>query len=292
MTSEEDQFGLGTVLREGAFGKVFEFSDKKDGKKKHLHRRNVLHRDIKTQGVFLTDKEMTANLGISGITIVLESPIQKVLSFRGSRYFMNPQLSARKPYHSKLSSLPEGYSPELNETIERLTCRHTDRWPLALELLQNVLFKRHSGSKVQRLIPNRKTPQKKLSTYKDFDKIISDTTLRINASKALLAPKYDSYLSSGSAVSNTETYEASTLDIEPSKASDTEDPNQNYFEKPKTAEKDRYTFQLPLYYTYKIMLSLFGYFTRILMVKYYGHGFFETWFKQTRNFVSLKEKHA
>lgn len=116
--------------------------------------------------------------------------------------------------------------------------------------------------------------------------------MRINASKALLAPKYDSYLSSGSAVSNTETYEASTLDIEPSKASNTEDPNQNYFEKPKTAEKDRYTFQLPLYYTYKIMLSLFGYFTRILMVKYYGHGFFETWFKQTRNFVSLKEKHA
>lgn len=116
--------------------------------------------------------------------------------------------------------------------------------------------------------------------------------MRINASTALLAPKYDSYLSSGSAVSNTETYEASTLDIEPSKASDTEDPNKNYFEKPKTAEKDRYTFQLPLYYTYKIMLSLFGYFTRILMVKYYGHGFFETWFKQTRNFVSLKEKHA
>lgn len=34
MTSEEDQFGLGTVLREGSFGKVFEFSDKKDGKKK------------------------------------------------------------------------------------------------------------------------------------------------------------------------------------------------------------------------------------------------------------------
>lgn len=34
MTSEEDQFGLGTVLGEGAFGKVFECSDKKDGKKK------------------------------------------------------------------------------------------------------------------------------------------------------------------------------------------------------------------------------------------------------------------
>lgn len=146
----------------------------------HLHRRNVLNRDIKTQSVFLTDKEMTPKLGISGITKMIESPIQKVLSFRGSPYFMNPQLSARKPYHSKLSSLPEGYSPELNEIIERLTCRHTDRWPSVLELLQNILLKRQSVSKVQRLIPNKKTPQKNLSTYKDFDEIISDTTWRIN----------------------------------------------------------------------------------------------------------------
>lgn len=337
MTSEEDQFGLGALIGEGAFGKAFECFDKKDGKKKiklrkwskdyrnlaeteasrltglsnenilyavtayhekktlyivtgfcdqgdlagflvgrkgelldeqrivewfrqicsaleHLHRRNVLHRDIKTQSVFLTDKEMTPKLGISGITKMIESPIQKVLSFRGSPYFMNPQLSARKPYHSKLSSLPEGYSPELNEIIERLTCRHTDRWPSVLELLQNILLKRLSVSKVQRLIPNKKTPQKNLSTYKDFDEIISDTTWRINfnANIALLAPTYDSYHSSGSTVSNTASYEASTLDIESSKTSDTENSNKNYFEKPKTAEKVRYTFQLPLYYTFCI----------------------------------------
>lgn len=37
---------------------------------------------------------------------MLESPIQKVLSFRDSPYFMNPQLSARKPYHSKVRRLP------------------------------------------------------------------------------------------------------------------------------------------------------------------------------------------
>lgn len=34
MTSEEDQFGLGTLIGEGEFGKVFECFDKKDGKKK------------------------------------------------------------------------------------------------------------------------------------------------------------------------------------------------------------------------------------------------------------------
>lgn len=140
--------------------------------------------------------------------------------------------------------------------------------------------------------PTRKHRKKNLSTYKDFDEIISDTTWRINfnANIALLASTYDSYHSSGSTVSNTASYEASTLDIESSKTSDTEDSNKNYFEKPKTAEKVRYTFQLPLYYTYKIMESLFGYFTRILMVKYYGHGFFETWFKQTRKFCFIKRK--
>lgn len=114
--------------------------------------------------------------------------------------------------------------------------------------------------------------------------------INFNANIALLAPKYDSYLSSGSTVSNTESYEARTLDIESSKASDSEDSNKNYFEKTKTAEKVRYTFQLPLYYTYKIIGSLFGCFTRILMVKYYGHEFFETWFKQAGKFCFIKRK--
>lgn len=34
MTSEEDQFGLGALIGEGAFGKAFECFEKKDGKKK------------------------------------------------------------------------------------------------------------------------------------------------------------------------------------------------------------------------------------------------------------------
>lgn len=34
MTLEEDQIGLGALIGEGAFGKVFKCFDKKDGKKK------------------------------------------------------------------------------------------------------------------------------------------------------------------------------------------------------------------------------------------------------------------
>lgn len=36
---------------------------------------------------------------------VLESPTQKVLSFRSRPYFMNPELSARKPYNSQVRRL-------------------------------------------------------------------------------------------------------------------------------------------------------------------------------------------
>lgn len=106
----------------------------------------------------------------------------------------------------------------------------------------------------------------------------------------MLAPKYDSYLYSGSTVSKTESYEARTLDIESSKASDSEDSNKNYFKKTKTAEKVRYTFQPPLYYTYKIMGSLFGCFTRILMVNTMDTNFLKHGLNKQESFVSLKEK--
>lgn len=109
--------------------------------------------------------------------------------------------------------------------------------------------------------------------------------INFNANK-----EYDSYLSSESTVLNTESFEASTSDTELSKASSSEDSNEKFFERTKIAEKARYTFQLPLSSTFTIMGSLFGYFTRSLMVKYYGHGFLETWFKQTRKLHFIKRK--
>lgn len=38
---------------------------------------------------------------------VLESPTQKALSFRGSPYYMSPEIYACKPYNSKVRKLPQ-----------------------------------------------------------------------------------------------------------------------------------------------------------------------------------------
>lgn len=51
-------------------------------------------------------------------------------------------------FHDKLPPLPNGYSRALIEMLKWMMCRETERRPSALELLQNVLFKNHSASKV------------------------------------------------------------------------------------------------------------------------------------------------
>lgn len=144
----------------------------------YLHRKNVLHRDIKPQNIFLTGREMTIKLGDLGLAKVLESSFQEAATFCGTPYYMSPEIVAGKPYNFKsdiwamgvcvyemttlrrpfdayllqqlflkiangqLPSIPkDDYSPHLIKVIERMLCRDSDSRPSATELLQDVLFK-------------------------------------------------------------------------------------------------------------------------------------------------------
>lgn len=144
----------------------------------YLHGRNVLHRDIKTQNVFLTGKEQIAKLGDLGLAKVLERPTAKAVTFCGSPYYMSPEIFACKPYdtksdiwamgvciyemstlerpfdamlmqqlvfkivHGELPPMPkEKYSAQFCKVLEKMLCKDSKARPTADDLLADTLFK-------------------------------------------------------------------------------------------------------------------------------------------------------
>eukprot|EP00117_Sycon_ciliatum_P012801 scpid37095/ scgid1913/ Serine/threonine-protein kinase Nek4; Never in mitosis A-related kinase 4; Serine/threonine-protein kinase 2; Serine/threonine-protein kinase NRK2 len=66
----------------------------------HLHRHNILHRDLKTQNIFLS-KSMLIKVGDLGIARVLEDENDMAMTVIGTPYYMSPELFANKPYSFK-----------------------------------------------------------------------------------------------------------------------------------------------------------------------------------------------
>jgi NIMA (never in mitosis gene a)-related kinase len=137
----------------------------------YVHSRRVIHRDIKTQNVFLTGSK-TIKVGDFGISKVLESTTQVAMTVVGTPYYMSPESCQSEPYTSKsdvwalgiilfeLCSLkqpfqadnllglvfkivqdnpepiPDCYSPELRELVAKLLCKNPANRPSTAEILK------------------------------------------------------------------------------------------------------------------------------------------------------------
>eukprot|EP00240_Pyramimonas_obovata_P016030 CAMPEP_0118942696 /NCGR_PEP_ID=MMETSP1169-20130426/36654_1 /TAXON_ID=36882 /ORGANISM="Pyramimonas obovata, Strain CCMP722" /LENGTH=283 /DNA_ID=CAMNT_0006887753 /DNA_START=73 /DNA_END=921 /DNA_ORIENTATION=- len=135
----------------------------------YLHERKVLHRDLKTQNIFLT-KEGNIKLGDFGIAKVLNST-EMAMTVIGTPYYMSPEIMESKPYDFKsdlwalgcvlyeMTSLkhafdaqdmnglvmkilrgkyvptPLHYSPELRQVIAKLLSKVPEQRPTVDQLL-------------------------------------------------------------------------------------------------------------------------------------------------------------
>ncbi|KAF4674739.1 hypothetical protein FOL47_008789 [Perkinsus chesapeaki] len=71
----------------------------------YIHSRKILHRDLKTSNIFLTQEESnefpTVKLGDFGISRVLEGTMEACLTVVGTPYYMSPELCRNEPYSFK-----------------------------------------------------------------------------------------------------------------------------------------------------------------------------------------------
>ncbi|XP_040189066.1 serine/threonine-protein kinase Nek1 isoform X6 [Rana temporaria] len=67
---------------------------------KHVHDRKILHRDIKSQNIFLT-KSGTIQLGDFGIARVLSSTVELARTCIGTPYYLSPEICENRPYNNK-----------------------------------------------------------------------------------------------------------------------------------------------------------------------------------------------
>ncbi|XP_029028214.1 serine/threonine-protein kinase Nek3 isoform X2 [Betta splendens] len=67
---------------------------------KHIHDKRVLHRDLKTKNIFLTDNG-TIKLGDFGSACILNSPKAYANTYVGTPYYVAPEIWDNKPYNNK-----------------------------------------------------------------------------------------------------------------------------------------------------------------------------------------------
>ncbi|XP_008113878.2 serine/threonine-protein kinase Nek5 isoform X1 [Anolis carolinensis] len=68
---------------------------------KHIHDRKILHRDVKTQNIFLSNNGMTAKLGDFGIARMLSNTMELACTCVGTPYYLSPEICENKPYNNK-----------------------------------------------------------------------------------------------------------------------------------------------------------------------------------------------
>ncbi|XP_028747109.1 serine/threonine-protein kinase Nek4 isoform X2 [Peromyscus leucopus] len=142
----------------------------------YLHEKHILHRDLKTQNVFLTRTNII-KVGDLGIARVLEHHGDMASTLIGTPYYMSPELFSNQPYNyksdvwalgccvyematlkhafnakdmnslvyriieGKLPPMPKVYSPELAELIRTMLSRRPEERPSVRSILRQPYIK-------------------------------------------------------------------------------------------------------------------------------------------------------
>uniref|UniRef100_A0A096LPN6 non-specific serine/threonine protein kinase n=1 Tax=Poecilia formosa TaxID=48698 RepID=A0A096LPN6_POEFO len=115
---------------------------------KHIHDRKILHRDIKSQNIFLTSGGMKVKLGDFGIARILNNTLEMARTCVGTPYYLSPEICESRPYNNKtilllIITLFEGNS--LRQLVSKICRGHyapvPSRYSHDLRLLVTQLFK-------------------------------------------------------------------------------------------------------------------------------------------------------
>jgi len=144
----------------------------------YIHGRKMLHRDLKSQNVFLTANN-TVKLGDFGISKVLENTNDVAMTVQGTPYYMSPEVCQSKPYdyksdvwalgcilyelatlkhafnaenllglvfkivQDKQDPIPDIYSQELKNLVSMLLIKDERQRPNVLDILRMDFVKQH-----------------------------------------------------------------------------------------------------------------------------------------------------
>ncbi|XP_030829270.1 serine/threonine-protein kinase Nek4 isoform X2 [Strongylocentrotus purpuratus] len=180
----------------------------------YMHERNILHRDLKTQNIFLT-KSKIIKVGDLGIARVLEGNNDMATTLIGTPYYMSPELFSNRPYNhksdvwalgccvyemttlkhafnakdmnslvykilrGKMPAMPQQYSIELVELIKATLNQSPEKRPSVSRVLRNPYIKKHiaiflEGTRARR--PSTSSESSRRGSKADLQEIEEQST--------------------------------------------------------------------------------------------------------------------
>ncbi|XP_048338242.1 serine/threonine-protein kinase Nek4-like [Sphaerodactylus townsendi] len=167
----------------------------------YLHEKHILHRDLKTQNVFLTRSNII-KVGDLGIARVLENQYDMASTLIGTPYYMSPELFSNKPYNyksdvwalgccvyematlkhafnakdmnslvyriieGKLPPMPKDYSTQLKELIRTMLSKKPEERPSVRSILRQPYIKHQIALFLEVTKAKTSKNHKKMSEFK------------------------------------------------------------------------------------------------------------------------------
>eukprot|EP00826_Nyctotherus_ovalis_P017615 TRINITY_DN15196_c0_g1_i4.p1 TRINITY_DN15196_c0_g1~~TRINITY_DN15196_c0_g1_i4.p1 ORF type:complete len:397 (-),score=113.93 TRINITY_DN15196_c0_g1_i4:148-1338(-) len=159
---------------------------------KHIHSKRILHRDLKTQNIFLTSKG-DVKVGDFGISRVLQNTYDQAQTAIGTPYYLSPEICQERPYNQKsdiwsvgcilyelltlrhafdgnslrslvykiLKGIPppisESYSPEIRNLVSELLIKDPNKRPSIRQILDKPFLKVRINALISRAIAKQES---------------------------------------------------------------------------------------------------------------------------------------